>query len=596
MNGPKTINDPGNYGTQGIASPANLPPSRWETSCSWADNTGNLWLYGGGSASNNWFGDLWKYNIPTNEWTWMHGSNVFNTVPVYGTQGIAASGNTPGGRYVYCSWNDLAGNLWLFAGEDSSMKKNNDLWKYDVVANQWTWMNGSNTTNDPGNYGNKCVTASSNLPPARYENRARVLDACGNFWNFGGNDNAGNFLNDLWHLNISTNQWTWVSGDNIPNQVSVYGTMGISAPANKLGARKGNTSWIDNNGYIWFFGGEGQAGRYNDLFRYVPDPTCVPVQTALVTASPNTTVCIGQSVTLNAYGNINYLWSPGGQTTSSIIVNNTVSVTYTITGSSICNSSTTTVTVTVIPPPAATINGNDTICTGENMLLTASGGINYLWNTGQNTPSIHVNPAITTVYTNTVSIGNCSATANFTVTVNPAPSANAWSNVTILAGSNTTLNSSTNSTGATYNWSPMTGLSCTTCTNPVAAPEVTTVYCITVTDSNNCADSTCVTVTVEDSCSRTGELYLPNAFSPNDDGDNDVLRLYYGNMNCIQAIHLIIYNRWGEQVFESSDPKFYWDGIYKGKKLNAAVFNYSMQATFISGEEIIRKGNISLTR
>jgi hypothetical protein len=90
---------------------------------------------------------MWKYNIASNEWTWMNGSNTLNTLPVYGTQGIPAATNTPGGRYVYCSWKDKTGNLWLFAGEDTALKKNNDLWKYDISINQWTWIKGSNFQN-----------------------------------------------------------------------------------------------------------------------------------------------------------------------------------------------------------------------------------------------------------------------------------------------------------------------------------------------------------------------------------------------------------------------------------------------------------------
>ena len=101
-----------------------------------------------------------------------------------------------------------------------------------------------------------------------------------------------------------------------------------------------------------------------------------------------------------------------------------------------------------------------------------------------------------------------------------------------------------------------------------------------------------------------GELYLPNAFSPNNDGENDKIQIYYGNLKCIKTFHLVIYNRWGEKVFSTNDVSAQWDGAYgsvplaTGAGINegTAVFAYYLEATLISGEEIIRKGNISLIR
>jgi len=791
VKGPNVTTNPGSYGTLGVPAATNVPPSRWETSCSWTDGAGDLWFYGGYSPANS-FGDLWRYNIAANAWTWMHGSNGTNAPPVYGIQGVAAPANTPGGRLAYASWVDLAGNFWLFGGwHSNSGGFYNDLWKYDPTVNQWTWVKGPNTTNNTGSYGTKCVPSSSNLPPARGENRARVRDTCGNFWNFGGE--AG-YYNDLWHYNVSTNQWTWASGDNVGNQPAVYGTQGTSAPANKPGAKAGSVAWIDNNGYIWVFGGS----RYNDLFRYVPDPACTPM-TAIVNASSNTTICSGQNATLTATGGTSYSWSPGaqttssivvtptasttytvtgtgtcgsgidsvrviisstppsitasssniticngqnatltatggtnyswshgGQTTSSIVVSPTGSTTYTVTGSNICGSNTATATVIVSQPPVAStsgtsicsgqsatltasgggnyswstaettssitvsptgnatytvivsmgsctdtatasvavapgvtanISGNTVLCTGDATTLTATGGTNYSWSNGTSTNAIIVNPSSTTTYTVvtsnssgcaainsvtvtvssppvasilstticagqtatliatgggsyswntgsttasttvsptnnasysvTVSIGTCTATASGNVVVNPNPAASAAGNVTITQGQSTVLSASG---GGNYTWSNGDNGSPIT-----VSPNTTTLYCVTVTDANNCTDTSCVTVFVEPmDCSA--EIYLPNAFSPNHDGENDMLQLYYVNIACIKALKLTIYDRWGEKVFETNDPAFTWSGIYKSKHLNTAVFVYYLDVTLISAEQINKKGNVSLIR
>ena len=314
MKGPNTANDPGFFGTQGVSNPANLPPSRKETSCSWTDNNGNLWLYGGCDAISRW-GDLWKYDISLNEWTWMKGANTPNPPAVYGTQGVANPANTPGGRWVYASWTDLGGNLWLSCGNIGSVTfilAINDLWKYDIATNQWTWMKGTGTFDDLGNYGTKCVSAASNVPPARMENRARVRDACGNFWNFGGYATVG-YLNDLWFYDVFLNQWTWVSGDNTSNHLAVYGTQGVSNPANKPGGKRGSVAWIDNNGYIWIFGGFDGANCYNDLFRFVPDSTCTVSCTFTPVALFNapTQICPGTCINFNnlSTNSTSYLWT-----------------------------------------------------------------------------------------------------------------------------------------------------------------------------------------------------------------------------------------------------------------------------------------------
>ena len=90
-------------------------------------------------------------------------------------------------------------------------------------------------------------------------------------------------------------------------------------------------------------------------------------------------------------------------------------------------------------------------------------------------------------------------------------------------------------------------------------------------------------------------FYLPNAFSPNGDKENDVLYLY-GNPLCLKSMHLVIFNRWGEKVFESTDINKGWDGSYKGEIQNTAVFNYYLDATLINGDKLNKKGNISLIR
>jgi N-acetylneuraminic acid mutarotase len=269
----------GSYGTEGVAAAGNVPGARYY-SVSWTDSSGNLWLFGGNgynSVGNAvYLNDLWKFD-GTN-WTWVSGSNTGDQYGSYGTEGVAAAGNVPGGRMGSASWIDKSGNLWLFGGWGVPSQGTggglNDLWKFD--GTNWTWVSGSNTAYQSGSYGTEGVAAAGNVPGARGWS-VSWIDKSGNLWLLGGEgfDSTGNqgWLNDLWKYN-GTN-WTWVSGSNTVNQSGSYGTEGVAAAGNVPGGRYWSISWIDKNGNLWLFGGWGydSAGNYgdmNDLWRYQP--------------------------------------------------------------------------------------------------------------------------------------------------------------------------------------------------------------------------------------------------------------------------------------------------------------------------------------
>jgi gliding motility-associated-like protein len=149
--------------------------------------------------------------------------------------------------------------------------------------------------------------------------------------------------------------------------------------------------------------------------------------------------------------------------------------------------------------------------------------------------------------------------------------------------------------GSTYAWAPSTTLSCSDCANPTATPTETTTYCVTVSDSA-CSDTACVRieVTLPASACTAASIFIPTAFSPNASGKNDMQCIYGGD--CIASMVFRIYDRWGNKVFESTDPKQCWDGLYKGDALDPGVFVYSFNATLSNGEVVQKKGNITLIR
>lgn len=315
----------------------------------------------------------------------------------------------------------------------------------------------------------------------------------------------------------------------------------------------------------------------------------------LVNPTPNpaisgtSSICTGDTTTLVTNIAGPYSWSPGGETTQSITVIPSGTTTYIVSVTVNGCTGTAAQTVTVIPPVKANITGNN-ICMGEIVKLAASGGTNYLWNTGATTSTITETPINTTTYSVMVTTGNCADTASYTVTVGSLPVAIVSGDTTIVYGQSTSL---TSSGGDTYQWIPSNGLSCDTCANPIAAPTATTQYCIIIKNSVGCSDSACVIVTVDLKCGFEGELFVPNGFSPNNDGQNDVLLVRGAG---ITELHWTIFNRWGEKVFETTDPQQEWDGTFKGKQLDPAVFIYYLKASCLTGEEISIKGNVAIIR
>ncbi len=240
-----------------------------------------MWLFGGigydSAGTNAYLNDLWKYS--NGEWTWMGGSNLADQNGAYGTLGTSSAANVPGARGSGWLWTDPSGNVWLFGGSgfDSAgtLGELNDLWKYS--NGQWTWMDGSNLANQVGTYGTEGVPSGPDTPGGR-DNTVGWVDSSGNLWLFGGevydfSTGMADQLNDLWKY--SNDEWTWMSGSDLADQLGTYGTMGTPKPSNIPGARGTPMTWIDAQGNLWFFGGTGYdsagtVGDLSDVWKYEP--------------------------------------------------------------------------------------------------------------------------------------------------------------------------------------------------------------------------------------------------------------------------------------------------------------------------------------
>jgi len=318
----------GVYGALGTHAAGNIPPGRMGAS-TWADGSGNLWLFGGSgyyaSDADGWpwcsMNDLWKFDLATKEWTWMGGSIGGNgSQGVYGILGVPAAGNIPLTRGSAASWTGSNGNFWLFGGFDGNNyywhTSMNDLWEFFPSTNEWVWLEGlGSVTSDlahKGIYGSLGVPVASNIPGGR-KWEANWTDASGNFWLFGGvgsNCCGGTtiILNDLWVFNPSSNVWANMGGSAQFGGQGVYGKQGTPSAGNWPGGRNGQTGWTDASGNFWLFGGDGfdanpkgggplSGGLLNDLWKYEPGSLAWPAANPFFSVTPGTYTSV-QTVSL----------------------------------------------------------------------------------------------------------------------------------------------------------------------------------------------------------------------------------------------------------------------------------------------------------
>jgi gliding motility-associated-like protein len=236
--------------------------------------------------------------------------------------------------------------------------------------------------------------------------------------------------------------------------------------------------------------------------------------TPIATATPSTqSFCTGGITSINltstapgtifawtasTSGSITGFSNGSGNTISQTLLNSgTISgtVTYVITPTAnSCVGLPINVVITVNPNPTANAGTDQIICVGQCANLTAFGGNSYLWSNSALTPNTNVCPLITTLYTVTVTdANNCSGSDDVQVTVNPLPTADAGLDQSICSGNSTNLSASG---GTIYAWSPPTGLTNTSVSNPTANPTLTTTYIVTVTDNNACSASDQMVLTV----------------------------------------------------------------------------------------------------
>lgn len=338
------------------------------------------------------------------------------------------------------------------------------------------------------------------------------------------------------------------------------------------------------------------------------NPDSFVVNTAIADVS-----CFGNmdgSITATASGGtgiINFSWLDslgiiiGGQNNSAL--NNLSVGVYQLVISDAQGCTDTIFDLNVNAPNPITVNlsVSDEICKGANdgaVFINVNGGTPpFIFNINNiNTLSSTTSSLAPGIYPfNLIDSNNCTVDTSFVIAAAPDFSLDFEpDSFQIRLGDEIVLNPilfpiDTNNT--TFIWQPSSDLSCADCFSPIASPKLNTIYELSVINSAGCVISNEVFVGVDNNLI----VFVPNAFTPNGDGVNDILRVFGIS---IKRINFGVFNRWGEKVFEvdTEDIESGWDGKYKGKDLPNGVFVYYLEAEFEDGQQKILKGSIILVR
>ena len=193
----------------------------------------------------------------------------------------------------------------------------------------------------------------------------------------------------------------------------------------------------------------------------------------------------------------------------------------------------------------------------------------------------------------------CEWQTTFTLKDAPEITVTLSTNVTIKLGETVVLRPVLGSPElVTYVWSPVAALNCGDCRNPIATPTQTTAYTVTVTNALGCTASDDILITIL----NAQAVYIPNTFTPNSDGINDVLTLY-ANASVAHIVFFDVFDRWGTLVYRNTNfpsngatASTAWDGTYKGKVLQTAVFVYHTKVVFKDGTEKVFVGDVTLVQ
>jgi gliding motility-associated-like protein len=249
------------------------------------------------------------------------------------------------------------------------------------------------------------------------------------------------------------------------------------------------------------------------------------------------------------------------------------------------------------------IEGDFTACAGDTVelsVLDPNEDFIYVWSpqqlvlNGQNTSTVEVVVPVETLFSVSADTpSGCIASDEVLVTVSELSNTPLTATATpqvIVQGQTSQLTVTPG--GYTYTWSPDESLNNNSIQSPLATPEVSTDYFVEAADGE-CIAMAQVRVTVVDFVCGPPSIYVPNAFTPNKDGKNEKLFVRGNNLT---DLYFVLYDRWGEKVFETRNLQTGWDGKFEGRDVDPDVYVYYLEATCAGGQQYFEEGNVTVIR
>jgi gliding motility-associated-like protein len=308
----------------------------------------------------------------------------------------------------------------------------------------------------------------------------------------------------------------------------------------------------------------------------------------------DTTICAEQNHTLDAYNTeaTGYLWSTGA-TTSSINVSQSGTYWVQVTGPQCVNGSDTIHIQFATPPVVQIIPENPVFCMGETVTLHVTGTGSYKWSpftylSNEHTATTVANPPITTMYYVTVTDPQgCEGKDSVLVTAAPNPVIDATAEYDKITCDLTSLQLRATG-GVSYSWEPAALCDNPYLENPTISTDKETTFYVTGKNEFGCENKDSIKIQVI----KSPVFFVPNAFSPNQDGKND---FFMPRVDCGFVFKKFnVYNRYGQLVYSTQDVDNGWDGSFKGKKADIGTYHWFIIGRDTQGNEITRKGNVIL--
>jgi gliding motility-associated-like protein len=328
--------------------------------------------------------------------------------------------------------------------------------------------------------------------------------------------------------------------------------------------------------------------------------------TITVNAGNDVTICEGTNSILNVSTNGTiFSWTPSAGLNNTSIQDPSaspdVTTKYYVTASSGICTAKDSVSVIVNAAPIANPGMDTSICLGKSIQLNGAGGNNFLWspstyldNTNINDPLVN-QPANTISYHLVVTDANGCKSLNdnsVTITITPTAKIFAGNDTAVVIDQPFQLNAiDINNSGFTqYTWSPPIGLNDPYISNPVANISGDINYTVVAITPDGCEGSDTISIKAY----TFSDIFVPNAFTPNGDGHNDLLRAVLIGIK--EFKYFAVYNRYGQQIFYSTNPSLGWDGKVNGTPQNTNTFVWVASGTDYNGNAIFRKGTVVLIR